>query len=193
DIRNLSGGGIDLVKSAGRVGVNLHGVDVAVASGLHTCRLVGLGHAVGRILWFRAQSLSAGNGLELAWKWKRLWDLHDLHRPRWFALEHCRFGFVVVANFGWPEGGAGRESDRGQQDYVQCVRAHQPSSFDQLMAWTNIPSGFLRKRSMSRGVLRIMVRIAVQRSVAASAVFSYRRSIHPTPKENTQAPIPLVP
>src|SRR4051794_24943011 len=54
------------------------------------------------------------------------------------------------------------------------------------MAWTNIPSGFLRSRSMSRGVLRTMVRIAVQRSVAASAAFSYRRSIQATRKEESE-------
>src|SRR5262249_41019321 len=106
DIRNLSRGGIDLVQSAGRIRINLHGVDVAVGGRLYAGRLIGLGHAVGRVLRFRTQGSSARHGLELAWKRERLGDLHDLHGPRWFALEHGRRGIVVVADFRRPEGGA---------------------------------------------------------------------------------------
>ncbi len=43
---------------------------------------------------------------------------------------------------------------------------HQPSSFDQLMAWTNTPRGFFLGRSASCGVSKTTVRMAVQRSVA---------------------------
>src|SRR5262249_42593303 len=114
DIRNLSRGGIDLVQSAGRIRINLHGVDVAVAGRLYAGRLIGLGHAVGRVLRFRTQGSSARQGLELAWKRERLGDFDHLHGPRWFALEHGRRGIVVVADFRRPEGGAGREPDGGQ-------------------------------------------------------------------------------
>lgn len=44
---------------------------------------------------------------------------------------------------------------------------HDPSSFDQLMALTKTPSGFLRTASGVRGVCRAIVRIAVQRLVSA--------------------------
>jgi len=118
DIRYLSRRGIDLVQGAGGVGVNLHGVDVAVARRLYACRLIGFGDAVGRVLRFRTQGSSARHGLELAWKRKWLRDLHDFHRPGWFALKHGRLGLVVVADFRRPEGGAGREPDRGQQDDI---------------------------------------------------------------------------
>src|SRR5262249_35849507 len=109
----LSRRSIDLVQSAGRVGVNLHRVDVAVAGGLHACRLVGFGDAIRGILWFRTQSFSARHSLELTWKWERLRDLHNLHWPRWFALEHGRLEIVVVADFRRPEGGAGRKREGG--------------------------------------------------------------------------------
>src|SRR5262249_45578779 len=46
DIRYLSRRGIDLIQGAGGVGVNLHGVDVAVARRLYACRLIGFGDAV---------------------------------------------------------------------------------------------------------------------------------------------------
>ena len=107
-----------MVQGASRVGVNLHGVDVAVARRLHACRLIGVGDAVGRVLRFRTQSSSARHGLELAWKRERLRDLHDFHRPGWFALEHGRLGIVVVTDFRRLEGGAGRKRDGGQQDHI---------------------------------------------------------------------------
>src|SRR6516165_979184 len=118
DIRYLSRRGIDLVQGAGGVRINLHGVDVAVARRLHACRLIGVGDAVGRVFRFRTQSSSARHGLELAWKWKGLGDLDNLHGPGWFALEHGRLGIVIVTDFRRPEGGAGREPDRGQQDHI---------------------------------------------------------------------------
>jgi hypothetical protein len=118
DICYLSWRRIDLVQGAGRVRVNLHGVDVAVACRLYACGLVSVGDAIGRILRLRTQGSSARHSLELAWKWKRLRDLDNLHRPRWFALEYGRLGIVVVADVRRPEGGAGREPNGGQQDDI---------------------------------------------------------------------------
>src|SRR3546814_5679876 len=63
----------------------------------------------------------------------------------------------------------GRERYRRKHDGCNGDQSHQPSSFDQLRAWTYTPSGFFRRRSTSRGVWIVMVRMAVQRSVAASA------------------------
>src|SRR3546814_17461986 len=76
----------------------------------------------------------------------------------------------------------GRERYRRKHDGCNGDQSHQPSSFDQLRAWTYTPSGFFRRRSTSRGVWIVMVRMAVQRSVAASAPSTYRRSTQATRK-----------
>src|SRR3546814_19699167 len=72
----------------------------------------------------------------------------------------------------------GRERYRRKHDGCNGDQSHQPCSFDQLRAWTYTPSGFFRRSSMSRGVRIVMVRMAVQRSMHASATATYRLSTH---------------
>src|SRR5215471_15429966 len=78
---------------------------------------------------------------------------------------------IIVADLRRLERRAASER-RNEQYETTGLRPHQPSSFDQLMAWTNTPSGFLRRRSASCGASITTVRIAVQRSVAARLPFS---------------------
>src|SRR5262249_56748233 len=99
-------------------------------------------------------------------------------------------GRIIVADLWRLEGGAAGKR-RGEQYQTTCLKAHQPSSFDQLMAWTNTPSGFLRRRSASCGVSITTVRIAVQRSVAARLAFSSRRSIQATRRLSFEARMTL--
>ena len=70
-----------------------------------------------------------------------------------------------------------REPLRRRQQH-NCA-AQQPTSLAQLMACTNMPRGFLRNRSASRGGSMATVRMALKRSVPARPAFSYRRSIRP--------------
>src|SRR5258707_1096321 len=79
---------------------------------------------------------------------------------------------IVVADLRRLEGCAAGERGGRKYNESEGPGLHQPSSFDQLMARTNTPRGFLRSRSASCGVSSTMVTIAVHRSVAARLAFS---------------------
>ena len=170
DVGHLSGRGIDLVEGAVGERIDLHGIEIAAAARLNAGGGVRQVDALTRIARLRRRSC-ARKRLELARQRQRLWEFHDLHRLRRFALQHGR-PLVVVADLRRLEGRAAGKRRGDKQDESKGLRTHQPSSFDQLMAWTNTPSGFLRSRSASCGVSSTMVRMAVQRSVAARLAFS---------------------
>ena len=186
DIGYLSRRGVDLIERAHRVGVDLHGVDVAVAGRLHARRLIGFGDAVGRISSVPDRGTAARYRLKLAGKRQRLWDLHNLHRRRRFALEQRRHGIVIVADFWRPEGGAGRECDRRTGGRHSNVRGASAELLRPVDGVDEYPERVLAQSSVSRGVLKTMVRMAVQRSVAASAPSSYRRSTQATRKRGVR-------
>ena len=133
---------------------------------------VGFAHPLSGTGRFR-RSVSPIDRLELTRQRQWAGALDDPHRTLRFRkkLRFDRRG--VVSDLRRFEGRASRESGRGEEDrhggFVQakCLY-HWADSRDQLMALTKMPSGFLRRRSASRGCCRTMVRMAVQRSVAAS-------------------------
>ena len=160
-----------MVQRALGEGIDLDSIEVATAARLDSGRGVCQVHPLARIARLGRRS-RARKGLELAWQRQQLRDFHHLHGLGGIGLQHRRLGRIVVADLRRLEGRAAGKRRRGDEDETQRIRVHQPSSFDQLMAWTNTPSGFLRSRSASCGVSSTMVRMAVQRSVAARLAFS---------------------
>ena len=82
DVGDLAGRGIDLIERALDEGVDLDGVDEAVAHRLHAGGGVGLGDAGGRVGAARRSALVALTRLHLAGQRQRRRQLDDLDRRR---------------------------------------------------------------------------------------------------------------
>ena len=109
---------------------------VARARGLHSRRPIGLLHPhmrIGRI----GRRLRSWKRLQLARQGQGLRDLDDLNGFGRIGLQHGLPWRVVVLDFrGLPGSRAGGERDRGEQGGRKQLNTHQPSSLDQLKAWT---------------------------------------------------------
>src|SRR5262249_43561286 len=112
-----------------------HGVDVARPSWLHARRAVGFFDADMRICGI-GWRLCARERLQLSWQGQRLRKLDNLYGLGWIRLEHGRPWGVVITDFLRPPARAGGERHGGQQWESEWRNTHQPSSLDQLKAWT---------------------------------------------------------
>lgn len=119
DVGDLAGGGIDLMERAGGKGIDLDGVDEAVAHRLHARRGVGLVDADRRIARLRRR-FEARDRFELAGKRQGLWNLDDPDGLRRLACEDCRRR-IVIGDVGRRKFcGAAGQRKTGQQENRPC-------------------------------------------------------------------------
>ncbi len=176
DVGHLARRGINLIEGAVRPRILLDGVDEPARFGLHTRRRVGRRDASGRITPFGRCADVVRDRLHLTGQRQGRRDGDDLHGLGRFWRERRRRGHSIVKADGRRlvrRGAAGDRKTGDQQSrkagFAERRMAHEPNSFDQLIAVTKTPSGFFRSASGVDGSCRTMVRIADQRSVAASA------------------------
>ena len=136
DVGDLAGCGVELIERAFGERINLDGVDVAGAGRFHACRSVGLLNARSWIGGIVRRGLGAGDRLELAWQRQEFRQFDDLHRLGRIGLQHRLPRGVIVFDCGRLPGRAGAKGGAGKQKGCEVQNAHQPSSFDQLRAWT---------------------------------------------------------
>ncbi len=170
DVGHLSWRGIDLVEGSLGEWKHLHGIDITGAARLNPgCGVCEI-DTLARIARLGRRS-SARQRLELTRQRQRLRQLDHLDGLGRICLQDGRL-LVIVADQWRLERRAASQRCGHEQHERERLRAHQPSSFDQLMAWTNTPRGFFRSRSASCGVSKTTVRMAVDRSVAARLALS---------------------
>ena len=136
DVGDLAGRRVDLIEGTVGVGIDLDGVDIAGAGRLHARLAVCLVDArvgIGRVA---RCGPGAGNGLELARQRQKLRQFHDLHGLGRIGLQHRLPRRVIVGDRRRLPGRAGTERGGGEQKGCERQGAHQPSSLDQLRAWT---------------------------------------------------------
>ena len=137
DVGDFARRGIDLIERAIGERVDLDGVEIARPGRLNAGRAIRLIDARVRIGCFGRCGPSAWKRLELARQRQRLRQLDDLHGLGRIGLKHRLLRRVVVADLRrLPGGGACAERDGRKQQGCKRGDAHQPSSFDQLRAWT---------------------------------------------------------
>ena len=137
DVGDLAGRGIDLIERAIGVGIDLHGVDVARARRLHARRAIGLLHPRVRIGWLggapsapeaASAGPASGKGLGSSTIWTGLGGSGCSTACRGVSSYLISGGFQALEQ--------ARERDRGKQRGGKEGNTHQPSSLDQLKAWT---------------------------------------------------------
>ena len=140
---------IDLIERAAGEGIDLHGVDEAVAHGLHARGGIGQVDAGGRIGGL-GRRFAGREPLQLAGQRQGLRQLHDPHRPGRIGLQFCLRFDVVERDLGrlLKLSAAGKRRSGKQQcrncAFTESRKAgfkerrllHDPSSFDQLMELT---------------------------------------------------------
>ena len=137
DVGDFARRGVDLIERAVGERIDLDGVEIARPCRLNARRAIRLIDARVRIGGFGRRCPSGGKRLELAGQRQRLWQLDDLHGLGRIGLKHRLLRRVVVADLGrLPGGSAGAERNGSKQQGCKRGDAHQPSSFDQLRAWT---------------------------------------------------------
>ena len=137
DVGDLAGRGIDLIERAIGVGIDLHGVDVARARGLHARRAIGLLHPHLRIGWIGGQpsaleAASAGPARAKACGSSTICT--GLGGSGCSTACRGVSSYLISGGFQVLEQAASEtEASNGA---VKEWNAHQPSSLDQLKAWT---------------------------------------------------------
>ena len=137
DVGDLAWRCIDLVERPLGERIDLDRVEVTRARRLHTRFAIGLVDARARIGGLGRLGLRARQRLKLAGQGQELGNLDDLHRLRRIGLQHRPARRVVVGDLRrLPRRRAGAERRSRNQNDGEGREAHQPSSLDQLRAWT---------------------------------------------------------